>query len=96
MSKRWMDEEIAKGLAADVAEQGGTIETLRLTVQNEGGLAANLAQIIAENQAIITGQRAAIEELRGWIQECADGVSNLGTRVAKLEDAAQEGDGEKD
>ncbi len=34
--------------------------------------------------------RAAIEELRGWIQECADGVSNLGTRVAKLEDAARE------
>ena len=28
--------------------------------------------------------------LRGWIQECADGVSNLGMRVAKLEDTAQE------
>lgn len=31
-----------------------------------------------------------LEALRGWIQECDDGVSNLGTRVAKLEDAAQE------
>ena len=31
-----------------------------------------------------------LDELRGWIQERADGVSNLGTRVAKLEDAAQE------
>ncbi len=30
--------------------------------------------------------RGAIEELRGWIQECSDGVSNLGTRVARLED----------
>ena len=46
--------------------------------------------IIAENQAIITGQRAAIEELRVWVQERADGVSNLGMRVAKLEDAARE------
>ncbi len=34
--------------------------------------------------------RAAIEALRGWVQECSDGVSNLGMRMAKLEDAAQE------
>ena len=33
--------------------------------------------------------RAAIEALRGWVQECSDGVSNLGMRVAKLEDACK-------
>ncbi len=44
-------------------------------------------EMIQEQSALITGQRAAIEELRGWIQECSDGVSNLGMRVAKLEDA---------
>ncbi len=43
-------------------------------------------EMIQEQSALIVGQRAAIEALRGWIQECADGVSNLGTRVAKLED----------
>ncbi len=78
-------DEIA-GLRRRLARQGGRLETLRLTVQNERGLAANLAQIIAENQALIAGQRAAIEALRGWIQERDDGVSNLGMRVAKLED----------
>ncbi len=43
-------------------------------------------EMIQEQSALITGQRAAIEELRGWIQERDDGVSNLGMRVAKLED----------
>ena len=50
---------------------------------------ALLERRVAEQSALITGQRAAIEELRGWIQECADGVSNLGMRVAKLEDACK-------
>ncbi|KKN35227.1 hypothetical protein LCGC14_0785990 [marine sediment metagenome] len=54
------------------------------------GLRGVLRRRIDEQDAIITGQRAAIEELRGWVQERADGVSNLGMRVAKLEDVAQE------
>ena len=74
---------------------------------NGVGLAI-LERRVAEQSALITGQRAAIdklearidnhqghvedklEELRGWVQERADGVSNLGMRVAKLEDAAQD------
>ncbi len=46
-------------------------------------------EMIQEQSALITGQRAAIEELRGWVQECSDGVSNLGMRVATLEDALE-------
>ena len=50
------------------------------------GINAQFRAALAEQSAIIAGQRAAIEVLRGWVQERADGVSNLGTRVAKLED----------
>ena len=81
-------------------EQDATIDKLRKDVDrwiddlekrgdetsdNEMAIKA-LQATVAEQSAIITGQRAAIEELRGWIQERADGVSNLGMRVAKLED----------
>ncbi len=52
---------------------------------NGVGLAI-LERRVAEQDALIVGQRTAIETLRGWIQECDDGVSNLGMRVAKLED----------
>ena len=71
---------------------------------NGVGLAI-LERRVAEQSALITGQRAAIdklearidnhqghvedklEELRVWVQERADGVSNLGMRLGKLEDA---------
>ncbi len=55
---------------------------------NGVGLAI-LERRVTEQDAIIADQRAAIEALRGWIQERADGVSNLGMRVAKLEDALE-------
>ncbi len=55
---------------------------------NGVGLAI-LERRVAEQSTIIAGQRAAIEALRVWIQECSDGVSNLGMRVAKLEDALE-------
>ena len=55
------------------------------TSDNEVAIKA-LQATLAEQSAFITGQRAAIEELRGWIQECSDGVSNLGTRLSKHED----------
>ena len=67
---RWMD---------DLEKRGDE------TSDNEAAIKA-LQATLAEQSALITGQRAAIEELRGWSQECADGVSNLGMRVAKLED----------
>lgn len=38
-----------------------------------------------EQNAIIVGQRAAIEALREWSQERDDGISNLGMRTARLE-----------
>ena len=71
---RWMD---------DLEKRGDE------TSDNEAAIKA-LQATLAEQSALIAGQRAAIEALRGWIQERADGVSNLGMRVAKLEDAAQE------
>ena len=37
----------------------------------------------------VTKLESQLDELRGWIQERADGVSNLGMRVAKLEDALE-------
>ncbi len=67
---RWMD---------DLEKRGDE------TSDNEAAIKA-LQATLAEQSAIITGQRAAIEALRGWVQERADGVSNLGMRVAKLED----------
>ncbi len=72
-------------LRKDVGRWIDDLETLRLTVQNEGGLAANLAQIIAENQALIAGQRAAIEALRVVFEEVAQGGRNLAGRIDKLE-----------
>ena len=144
MSKRWMDEEIAKGVVADELKIGRDapkppwyaeenlpeIPLEQLAPEPWPGYNAlmrdmqdvndrvfhalertpekqkpwpigksletevtlntvNIAQLkrrVAEQSAIIVGQRAAIEELRGWVQERADGVSNLGMRVAKLED----------
>ncbi len=52
--------------------------------------AASVEQTASENQRDIAKLQSQIEELRVWVQERADGVSNLGTRVAKLEDAARE------
>ena len=52
---------------------------------NGVGLAI-LERRVAEQSTIIAGQRAAIEALRVWVQERADGVSNLGMRLSKHED----------
>ena len=87
-------QELAAGRILDQHELDANATPAQINRRRHLGLTARLMDgwkrhkdLIAEQSALIVGQRAAIEALRGWIQECADGVSNLGTRVAKLEDA---------
>ena len=47
---------------------------------------ASVEQTASENQRDIAKLQSQLDELRAWVQERADGVSNLGMRVAKLED----------
>ncbi len=79
-------EQIARGDLVSPAARAMSSDGIVLDARTPEQWAASVEQTASENQRDIAKPQSQLDELRGWIQECNDGVSNLGMRLAKHED----------